>query len=34
VEGQTLFAHWVLQEIERVRAVSDVGTIRQDWVRI
>jgi secernin len=26
--------HWVLQEIERVRAVSDVGTIRQDWVRI
>jgi len=26
--------HWVLQEIQRVRAVSDVGTIRQDWVRI
>jgi dipeptidase len=26
--------HWVLQEIERVRAASDVGTIRQDWARI
>jgi dipeptidase len=26
--------HWVLQEPERVRAVSDVGTIRQDWARI
>jgi secernin len=26
--------HWVLQEIERVRAVSDVGTIHQDWARI
>jgi secernin len=26
--------YWVLQEIQRVRAVSDVGTIRQDWVRI
>lgn len=26
--------HWASQEILQVRAVSDVGTIRQDWARI
>lgn len=26
--------HWASQEIHQVRAVSDVGTIRQDWARI
>jgi dipeptidase len=26
--------HWACQEVQQVRAVSDVGTIHQDWVRI
>lgn len=26
--------HWVCQEIEQVRAISDVSTIHQDWSRI
>jgi len=26
--------HWVLQELHAVRAVSDVCTVQQDWVRI
>ena len=26
--------HWVVQELQQVRAVSDVGIVRQDWNRI
>jgi secernin len=31
---ETAGCHWVCQEIHQVRAVSDVGVIRQDWDRI
>jgi dipeptidase len=31
---ETAGSHWVLQEIGQVRAVSDLSTIHQDWVRI
>jgi secernin len=31
---ETSGAHWVYQEVQQVRAVSNVATVRQDWDRI